>query len=210
VVVPADRTQALELGTAVLGSSGAVIVRAPLRPVWAEATCAGPARTARCAAGDNLAVHAAVATVKPGEVLVVAVDGQRDCGYWGEVLTVAAQARGAAGLVIDACVRDTEALARRRFPVFSTGVALPDATKDGPGSTGEPVTLGETSISTGDVVVADADGVVVIASDRLGEVVARGVQRTITEAAMFEALAAGETTVTLLGLEQRVEEMEGL
>jgi len=71
-------------------------------------------------------------------VLVVDVGDERELGYWGEVLTTAAEARGLAGLVIDGCVRDTAALAAHAFPVFSTGVALPGATKNRVGAVGVP------------------------------------------------------------------------
>src|SRR5215203_365560 len=86
----------------------------------------GPARASpvRCSPGDNLAIHVAVTRAPGGSVLVADMGGARDFGYWGEVLTTGAEARGIAGLVIDAGVRDCDALASHRFPVFSTGLAL--------------------------------------------------------------------------------------
>jgi len=190
----------IALGTATLGESGAFVVAGGLRPMWAGATCAGPARTVRCEPGDNLAIHVAVAALRAGEVLVVHVEAIPDRGYWGEVLTVAAQARSAAGLVIDACVRDTDALATRRFPVFATGVALPGAGKSGPGAVGEPVVIGGVTVEAGDIVVADADGVVVLAPASVARIGAAGQARADREAAMFTELAKGRTTVELLDL----------
>lgn len=190
------------LGTATLGEAGASAVAAGfVGPMWPGAACAGPALTVTCAAGDNLGVHAAVAALEPGEVLVVHAEGVAARGYWGEVLTVAAQARGAAGLIIDACVRDTQALAARRFPVFAAGVALPGATKSGPGAVGRPVTIGGTPIEPGDIVVADADGVVVCASTAVEGILAAAQARADGEQAMFAELATGRTTVELLGLD---------
>lgn len=192
--------QLIALGTATLGESGASVADSHIGPVWPGAACAGPALTVRCAAGDNLAVHVAVASLHAGEVLVVHCEGVPDRGYWGEVLTVAAQARGCAGLVIDACVRDTRALAARRFPVFSTGIALRGASKAGPGSTGEAVTIGGASIELGHVVVADADGIVVITPSAMPEVTAAACERAAAEQTMFADLASGRSTLELLGV----------
>src|SRR5438067_1382109 len=126
----------LALGAATLGESGARPMASRVRAVWAGARVYGTAFTAVCAPGDNLAVHVAVADAPAGAVLCVEVPAQRELGWWGEVLTTAAQSRSLAGLVIDACVRDVEALERLRFPVFAIGIALPGTVKVGPGSVG--------------------------------------------------------------------------
>ncbi len=118
-----------ELGAATLGESGARPMPARIRPVWPGAALAAPAYPVTCTPGDNLAVHVAVTRAPAGSVLVVDVGDVPDRGYWGEVLTTAAQARGLAGLVIDGGVRDVAALERLAFPVFSRTVALPGATK---------------------------------------------------------------------------------
>ncbi len=110
-----------ELGAATLGESGALPMPGRIRPVWPGASVAAPAFPVTCTPGDNLAVHVAVAAAPAGAVLVVDVGDVPDRGYWGEVLTTAAQARGLAGLVIDGCVRDVAALERLAFPVFSRG-----------------------------------------------------------------------------------------
>jgi 4-hydroxy-4-methyl-2-oxoglutarate aldolase len=193
-------SELLALGSATLAESGASAVAAgTVRPMWVGAACAGPARTIRCAAGDNLAIHVAVSKAHPGEVLVVEVEGSPDRGFWGEVLTVAAQARGVAGLVIEACVRDTAGLESRCFPVFATGTALPGATKVGPGAVGIPVVVGGATVRLGDVVVADGDGVAVIASDALDEVQRAAGERAAREQQLFTRLAQGATTIDLLG-----------
>jgi 4-hydroxy-4-methyl-2-oxoglutarate aldolase len=196
-------------GAAVLGSCGATIVDAPLAPIWPGAVCVGPARTVWCAAGDNLAIHVAAAQLESGEVLVVGIDGEPRRGYWGEVLTTAVQARGAAGLVIDACVRDTAALAARRFPVFARGTALPDATKHGPGRVGTPIDLGGVTICRGDVIVADGDGIVVLPPERIDTILDGARQRVAREAVMFDALAAGATTIELLDLRDAASRIDG-
>jgi len=190
-----------ELGAATLGESGGAALAPRIKPVWPGATVAGPAFAVVCAAGDNLAVHVAVAEAPPGSVLCVEVEGEPQLGWWGEVLTTGAQARGIAGLVIDACVRDVDALERLRFPVFSIGIALPGATKVGPGRIGDSARVGDVEIATGDGIVGDRDGVVAIPAARLDEVQSNGDSRATKEADYFEALRSGRTTVDLLGLD---------
>src|SRR5664279_6513116 len=99
-------SELIELGAATLGESGAHAMRARIRAAWPGARLAAPAFPVHCTPGDNLAIHAAVAEAPAGYALVVDVGDQPELGYWGEVLTTGAQARGLAGLVIDGGVRD--------------------------------------------------------------------------------------------------------
>jgi 4-hydroxy-4-methyl-2-oxoglutarate aldolase len=191
----------LELGAATLGESGAATMHPRMAPVWPGAAVAGPAYPVRCSPGDNLAIHVAVAGAPRGSVLCVSVGNIADRGYWGEVLTTGAEARGLAGLVIDGGVRDRAALEAHRFPVFATTIALRGASKRQRGTNGFPVEVGDVTVRTDDWVVADADGVVVIAFERLEEVLLAGRARAAKEAEYFVALRAGKTTVELLGLD---------
>jgi len=190
-----------QLGAATIGESGGAALAPRISPVWPGAEVVGPAFAVVCAPGDNLAVHVAVAEAPSGSVLCVEVEGEAQLGWWGEVLTTGAQARGLAGLVIDACVRDVDALERLEFPVFSIGIALPGAKKIGPGRVGGSARVGGVEIATGDVIVGDRDGVVAIPAARLGEVQAAGDARATKEADYFDALRSGSTTVDLLGLD---------
>jgi glyoxylate reductase len=189
------------LGTATVGESGGQPVGPGIQPLDRTMTVAGPAVTVRCAAGDNLAVHVAVARAAPGTVLVVVSDGDPARGYLGEVLARAALARGVAGVVADVGVRDTREIIALGLPVFCSLVALPGAHKHGPGAVHEPLELRGTPVHDGDWVVADADGVVVVPADRLDAVVAAAQRRADHERHLFDALAAGRTTVELLGLD---------
>jgi 4-hydroxy-4-methyl-2-oxoglutarate aldolase len=191
----------LTLGTATLGESGGRTMRPRIRAAWPGARVAAPAFTVRCTPGDNLAIHVGVARAPRGSTLVVDVGIEPEFGYWGEVLTTAAEARGVVGLVIDGCVRDVAALAARGFPVFSTGIALAGATKQLPGSVGAPVAVGDVTVASGDWVVGDADGVTVVSAAALDEVLAAGRAREQKEAELFQALRGGATTLDLLGLD---------
>jgi 4-hydroxy-4-methyl-2-oxoglutarate aldolase len=189
------------LGSATLGESGGCAAHRRLRPAWVGATIAAPAFPVGCTPGDNLAVHVGVTKAPPGSALVVDVGQVADRGYWGEVLTTAAEAAGLAGLVLDGGVRDVGALEAHGFPVFSATIALPGATKDKPGTVGMPVRVGGVSVSAGDWVVADVDGVTFVPADELAAVLVAGRARETKEAGFFEALRAGSTTVELLGLD---------
>ncbi len=193
--------QLMALGAATLGESGGRPMASRIRGVWPGARLAAPAFTVRCTPGDNLAVHVAVARAPAGSALAVEVGIERERGYWGEVLATAAQAREIAGLVIDGCVRDVAALEEHGFPVFSTGVALPGATKELPGAAGGSAEVGDVRVQTGDWLVGDADGVTVVAATELDGVLSAGTARAEREQALFVALRDGKTTVELLGLD---------
>ncbi len=197
-------------GAAILGASGGLAMRARICAAWPGAMVAGPAFTASCARGDNLAIHVATAVAPAGSVIVAETEGEHELGYWGEVLTTAAEARQLSGLVIDAGVRDTAALAAHRFGVFSTMVALRSATKSRPGSVGGTITVGGVEVHPGDWVIGDGDGVVVIRAADLDHVLAAAQEKTAAEQQIFAALAKGATTVGLLGLDASlIERLDG-
>jgi 4-hydroxy-4-methyl-2-oxoglutarate aldolase len=194
-------TWLLELGSATLGESGAVPFAPRIRAVWSGARLAAPAYPVTCSAADNLAIHVAVTRAPRGSALVVDVGEKRERGFWGEVLTTAAQARELAGLVIDGGVRDSEALASRRFPAFATGVVLRGATKQGKGTAGLPAQVGEVRVRRGDWVVGDADGVVLVPGAALERVLEAARARATREQQLFAELRAGRTTLELLDLD---------
>jgi 4-hydroxy-4-methyl-2-oxoglutarate aldolase len=170
-----------------------------IRPVWRGSAVAGPAYPLRCAPGDNLAIHIAVDAVPPGHVLVVDASGYV-AGYWGEVLTVAAEARGITGIIIDGGLRDIDALERRKFPAFARGVGMRGTVKFHAPSVGEPIVIAGVAIAPGDLVVADTDGVLAIPQAPVARTLEGARKRTDKEAVTMKRLQAGETTLELLGL----------
>ena len=199
---PGDIAVALaRLGSATIGESGGLAAHRRLRPAWSGAAVAAPAYPVGCTPGDNLAVHVGVTKAPRGSVLVVDVGQVADRGYWGEVLTTAAEAAGLAGLILDGGVRDVAALEAHEFPVFSAAIALTGATKDKPGTVGSPVRVGGVLVAAGDWVVADVDGVSFVPRASVDEVLAAGRDREAKEVGFFEALKSGSTTVELLALD---------
>ena len=194
--------EARRLGTATLheasGQKGAL--PSAIKPISSTMRLAGPAFTVATPPGNNLWIHRALAAAA-GEVLVVVTSKHYEAGYWGDIMTVAALARGIAGLVIDGSVRDSEAIARLQFPVFARGLSIRGTRKDA-AATGylqAPVTLGDVTVEPGDLVVGDADGVVVISRANVVEVFEKARERERREAEVIERLRKGETTLDIYG-----------
>lgn len=175
---------------------------ASLKPLASHMRLCGRALPVGSPAGDNLWLHHAIYEAKPGEVLVVDVGKGRDFGYWGEVMALAAQVRGIAGLVITGGVRDSLRMIEMGFPVFSAAVCIRGTRKDprGAGSIGEPIGIGDVPIKRGDIVFGDADGVVVLPAERAADIVAESRARDQAELAIFEQLRAGKSTLDIYGL----------
>ena len=171
-----------------------------IRPAWRGAKICGVAATVECPPGDNLMLHMAVAEAEEEVVLVANVSSFMLAGAWGEVLTVAAQARGIVGLVIDGAVRDIDAIERLGFPIFSRGLAIGACSKERPGTLNEPIQLGGATVRSGDIIVGHSDGLVVVDQTRADEVFENATKRQQREAEMIEQLRRGRTTIELLGL----------
>lgn len=191
------------LPTATLHEAGGKIGALPsaIKPVGRGMRFAGNALTIHSPPGDNLWLHRALAIAQPGDVLVVYANNAYEHGYWGEIMSTMAKARGLAGLVIDACVRDGVLLEELGFPVFARGLCIRGTGKDygAIGWLNAPVLIGDVTVSAGDLVVGDGDGVVVLPAARAAEIVAKAQQREADEAAICKRLAAGESTMAVYG-----------
>ena len=191
------------LPTATLHEAGGKIGALPsiIKPIAAAFRCCGPALTVHSPGGDNLWLHRALDIAQEGDVLVVHVSGAYDHGYWGEIMTTMAKTRRLAGLVIDGCVRDGVLLEQIGFPVFARGLCIRGTTKDygAIGWLNAPIPVGDVTVSAGDLVVGDADGVVVVPRLRAAEVVAKSEQRERDEVAVLKRLEAGESTMQVYG-----------
>jgi 4-hydroxy-4-methyl-2-oxoglutarate aldolase len=173
-----------------------------IKPVHPSFKVWGPAVTVATPSGDNLWVHRGLAAAGPGSVLVVSTGNGEPAGYWGEILSRAAVARGLGGVVLDGCARDAERLVDIGFPVFCRGLCIRGTTKDraGAGSVGRHVNVGGVSVRPGDLVVGDVDGVVVVAAERVDQVLVSAGERDRKEAGIVEELLNGATTVEIFDL----------
>ena len=195
----AERCKILGSSTLYEASGLSCAVDPDIRSIWAGAAIAAPAFPLVCSPGDNLSIHLAMEHAPRGSVLVVGTSNFV-AGYWGEVLTVAAEAAGIAGLVIDGGVRDVAAMTRRRFPVFTRGVSVRGTIKASSPSVGQSMFFGGILINAGDLVVADDDGVIIIPAGDIERTIATAEARASKEADMMKQLSQGATTLDLLGL----------
>jgi 4-hydroxy-4-methyl-2-oxoglutarate aldolase len=192
----------LPLGTATVGEAwpAARMMSAPLRPLATGMVLAGRALTVRCRPGDNLALHLAIAAAQPGDVLVVDYGGSVESGPFGEIMALACQMRGIAGLVIDGAVRDSAQITSLGFPIFARGLNIRGTVKQDPGVIGSTLAIGGVDITTGDVVFADADAILVLAISDLDAALAAARDRAARETLIMDRLRQGETTLSILGL----------
>ena len=200
-----DELARLGSATVYEGGGRGGFVDADLVQVVPGSRAAGPARTVRCAQGDNLMVHAAMAALQPGEVLVLAMPEPAPVALLGDLLATQAQVRGAAAVLVDAAVRDSEELAAMGIPVWARWIRSRGATKDVVGELDVPVVVGGAPVRPGDLIVLDADGVTVVAAERAEEVLDASLAREAKEAAKREKLQAGLLSYDLDGLRAVVE-----
>jgi 4-hydroxy-4-methyl-2-oxoglutarate aldolase len=185
---------------------GRVGLLAPyLRPIYPGARLCGPAITALGHPGDNWMLHVAAELLKPGDVVVMGFSSATEDGMFGELLATSFRARGGAGLVIDAGVRDTAELAQMKFPVWSKTVNAKGTIKATVGSVNVPVVCAGALVHPGDVIVADDDGVVVVLAAKASEVAAAAQAREDKEAATRARLKAGELGLDLYGMRDKLK-----
>ena len=198
-----------ELGVATVheaqGRSG--YMRPYMRPIYPAARAAGPAVTVLCHPADNLMIHAAIEVCRPGDLLVVAVMSESADALFGDLLATSCQAHGVVGLVIDAGVRDTAELAQMQFPVWSKSISAQGPVKATAGSVNVPVVCAGVMVHPGDVVLADADGVVVVPRALAAKAASSGVQRRDKEEKSRQRLRAGELGVEFYGLRAKLAEL---
>ena len=196
-----------ELGVATVyeasGRDGLIDV--PLIQLLPGSRVAGPARTVLCRQDDNLMVHAVIEQIQPGEVLVLTMPESVPVALIGELLATQVKVKEAAGILVDAAVRDVEELVELGLPIWTRFIRVKGATKSKIGELNVTVSVGGAQISPSDIVVLDADGGVCVKQARIGEVLQASEVRFEKEARLREKLAAGEISYDLHGLREIVE-----
>ncbi|MCX7346845.1 MAG: RraA family protein [Alphaproteobacteria bacterium] len=176
-----------------LGGRGALDWR--IKPIGTTRPFAGSAFTCHCGPGDNLALCAAVAECKPGDVIVAATDGFTGTSVVGDLLLGIARNRGAVAFVTDGLVRDQADIEALDLPCYAAGATPNSPARNGPGEVGRPVQCGGLTISTGDLVIGDRDGVVVVPAKAIDQTLARLAAVKESEAAMLARVKAGLSEV---------------
>ena len=196
-----------ELGVATVyeASGREGLIDIPLIQIIPNSCVAGPARIALCGQNDNLMVHAVIEHIQPGEVLVFAMPEPAPVALIGELLATQVKVRKAAGILVDASVRDVNELIELGLPIWSRFIRVKGATKTKIGELNGMVTVGGTKISTGDIVVLDADGGVCVKQERADAVLKASEERLAKEDALRKKLLLGQMSYDLHGLREYVE-----
>lgn len=165
-----------------------------LMPYHRSGQLLGRARTVRTRPGDNLLIHKMLDLVQPGEVIVVAGEGDLSRALVGDIMKSIAESRKVAGFVIDGAIRDTAAFAASDFPCFARGVTHRGPYKDGPGELDTPIAIAGTVVSPGDIVVGDSDGVVTFPTAVAKDLAAAVRAHMLREAEIIKSIHAGTYT----------------
>ena len=181
-----------------LGQRG--YVDSAIAPLDPASRIAGRAYTVDSKEGDNLMMHYAISQAQPGDILAVDYKECMRPAAVGDLMAYSSLKRGLGGIVIDGAVRDAAPIVEMGFPMFARGLCITGPTKSQGGKVNVPIVLGGCTIHPGDIIVGDRDGLVVIPSSELDEVVRRAQARDEREAAVRRRIDSGATTVEILEL----------
>lgn len=177
-------------------TGGHTNVAANIRPLADHFKIAGRALTVRLPDGENGAVLEAISKANKGDILVIDAKGNTNRAVAGDFVMQLAQGVGVQGFVVDGVIRDLAAARAIDFPVFSLGTTVAAGNKNGGGAVGGPVAIGGVVVQSGDYVIGDIDGVIIVPQEDIEQIIeAAEAKVQKDEAREQEALHNGEESI---------------
>lgn len=180
-----------------------VIMDSAIKPIWNIPRVAGSAVTVKAPPNDNYSIHDALTVCGSGDILVIDADSYTKSAVWGEITSSAALEKGMKGTVIDGAVRDAEDIEDLEYPVCALNVNPTTTHKRLPGAINDRITCGGLTVSPGDIVVCDRDGVAVIPEAQAEDILEAALQKIEREEVIINRIQRGESTYEILNLGEK-------
>lgn len=205
-LMQAYQNQAVATIHEAMGRRGAL--DATIKPLCPSMRVCGNAVTVQCHSGDNLMLVKAISMVRPGDVIIADMGSATASGPFGEVLAVECMARGAAGLIVSCAVRDSREIIAMGFPVFSAGLCVRGTAKATLGTINHPISIAGQIVIPGDLIVGDADGVVVVPRREAAETLRLANERAEKEIVVMSRIRAGEALFDIYGYQKVFDSLQ--